>query len=422
MNKETSWVDNPHVVLKLWVLFHLAAWTMFPLVINSCLPLDTMKMVLQGGGLQWGYAQMPPLVVWMAQGMHSMAGDLGLYFFSQLCVVLAGFGIFRIARFLGLSTRSAFFSVLLLDALCLFPFFSLQFNTSAILLPLWSWGWYFGLHAEKEQKITSWIALGLCLGLGLLGNALSIFMLLPLFVFWWMRGNLNGVFRQREFYFAGAIAFALFFPHLQWLMKQDEIGAGYDAKMFVLGLAPLFLSLGLGLLSRWKLERFPRFVISAAVASNLLCLAGYFFFYGVQPAIQGKFHPRNYPATLLAQATERTWHQSLAVVPFRTVVADEFLGGIVSLYGKDHPTLISIQSGSLSPSKEEHIRRGGALVIWLKSEDFSAEHSRSLEEVYPELSARFPHIQSLSDLILPWPRARNHQAARYGLAIIPPGG
>ena len=477
--------------LRLWALLHLAVWTIVPMMSNTCLPLDSVEAVSWGSQWQWGYDKHPPLSGWAAEIFHSAMGDAGIYFLAQLCVVLAGFGIYRIARLLELSKRQALFTVLVLDAVYFFQFAAVEFNVNIIQMPFWAWGWYFGIDALKNRKIASWVGLGLCVGLAALGKYLGVFLLAPLFGFWWSRGELKSVLKSPGLYLAGFVAFLLFLPHLIWMAQHDWCTLTYAmhrggseaapwwgriyypleflliqlavlAPLVLLSLwsrfkykgaqsvpgtialalggfvamaliavvgnikpvdmwaAPMPLAIGLWLVPRFQLDQHPRAVFITTITMTLVFVLGYSIAYGLGPRFRKKPHRTNYPAHVLATATEQAWHQNY---PFALdyIVADEFLGGIVNAYTKSRPAvMIRANLARSAYLTEAQVQKHGAIVLWLKSRNFLDKNQRSLKEIYPDLQTRFPTMRMLPDLIIPWPRRTDHRAGRYGLAIIPP--
>ena len=87
-------------LLWLWTGWHLIVWTLLPLFCNTCLPLDCIEAVSWGSEWEWGYDKHPPLSGWMAELFSERMGDAGVYLLSQLCVVLAGWGIYLLALLL----------------------------------------------------------------------------------------------------------------------------------------------------------------------------------------------------------------------------------------------------------------------------------------------------------------------------------
>ena len=213
-----------------WALYHLIVWTLLPFTCNTCLPLDSTEAVMWGSQWKWGYDKHPPLSAWAAELFVRLMGDAGNYFLSQLCIVLAGFGVYKLARLLKLTTTQALLSVLLLDTVYYYQYISPEFNVNYIQMPFWTWGFYFGINAVQNKTLRSWIGLGICIGLGALGKYLAIFILPPLFLAWLIRGELKTALKSPGLYLAGIIAFLLFLPHLIWMNNHEWITITYGLK------------------------------------------------------------------------------------------------------------------------------------------------------------------------------------------------
>ena len=160
MNKITKILEKPHQALSIWSAYHLVVWTFLPLVCNTCLPLDSIEAVMWGSQWQWGYDKHPPMSAWMPELFTVLMGDAGLYLLSQLCIVLAGLGIYRLGRLLKLTARQAMVAILLLDTIYYYQFISVEFNVNIMQLPFWAWAWYFGIDAVQNKRFGSWLGLG----------------------------------------------------------------------------------------------------------------------------------------------------------------------------------------------------------------------------------------------------------------------
>lgn len=225
MNKES--LQKPAILLFLWALYHLVIWTLVPLLCNTCLPLDSTEAVMWGSQWAWGYGKHPPLSAWAAELFFRMAGDGGVYALSQLCIITAGLGIYRLGRLLNLSARQAVMAVLLLDTIYYYQYISVEFNVNYLQMPFWAWGWYFGIHALEKRKIASWIGLGICVALGALTKYLAVFMLVPLFAAWAERRELKTALLSPGLWLAGVTAIAIFLPHLIWMKNHNWITIAY---------------------------------------------------------------------------------------------------------------------------------------------------------------------------------------------------
>jgi hypothetical protein len=447
-----------------------------------------------GSQWQWGYDKHPPLSAWTPEIFTNLLGDSGLYLLSQLCIVVAGLGIYRLGRLLKLTGKQALVAVLLLDTIYYYQFISVEFNVNYMQLPFWAWGWYFGINAVENKRFSSWLGLGGCIALGALTKYIAVFMLAPLFAAWWARGDLKKVLCSPGLYIAGAVSILLFMPHLIWMKNHDWITIAYGLRrganeqalwwhhlwnpvefllvqaailgpliaVAIIGTvrsslpvgkypgtmalatgaliaiallslatgmapvtmwaAPMPLAIGLWLVPRCNLDRFPRTVTTAIVIMSLIFVIGYTVTYGLGPRFRDKPHRVNYPGKTLAQAVEQRWHEQQDE-PISYVIGDEFLGGIVNHYGKDGAAVMI--RGSLERSTyltENQVQEKGAMVIWLKSRDALDDRTVPIEAIFPDLSERYPELQLEPDLVIPWPRQSDGKAGRYGIAYIPPAG
>ncbi|MBN2162012.1 MAG: glycosyltransferase family 39 protein [Pontiellaceae bacterium] len=230
MSKLNDILDNPKKALTIWSAYHLIVWTFLPWLCNSCLPLDSIEAVMWGSQWQWGYDKHPPLSAWTPELMTDLMGDGGLYLLSQLCVVIAGLGIYRLGRRLNLSARQSLVAVLLLDTIYYYQFISVEFNVNILQMPLWAWGWYFGIDAVSRKKYGSWIGLGICIALGALTKYIAVFLLAPLFAAWWQRGELKKALTSPGLYLAGILSILVFLPHLIWMKNHDWITITYGLR------------------------------------------------------------------------------------------------------------------------------------------------------------------------------------------------
>jgi hypothetical protein len=492
MNNRTEILEKSAMALGLWALYHLIVWTIVPLLCNTCLPLDSIEAVMWGSQWQWGYDKHPPLSAWMSELFTDLMGDAGLYLLSQLCIVLAGLGIYRLGRLLKLSAKQAILAVLLLDTIYYYQFISVEFNVNILQMPFWAWGWVFGIDAAQNKRFAPWLGLGVCIALGALTKYIAVFMLVPLFAAWWTRGELKQVLRSPGLYVAGAVSILLFLPHLLWMKNHDWITITYGLQrggsgqslwwhhlwnpleflliqaailmplivvsilgkirssgtpekhpgalalavgafiaIAVLSLftgmapvtmwaAPMPLAIGLWLVPRCDLTRFPRTALTAIAIMSIIFVTGYAVTYGLGPRIREKPHRVNYPGRALARQVETRWHE-MNSQPLPYIIADEFLGGIVNHYGSDEPAVMI--RGSLERSaylSENAVRQKGAIVLWLKSRNAGSANQTPLAAVFPDLESRYPQLQLEPDLVIPWPRRTDGRSGRYGLACIPP--
>jgi len=219
--------------LLIWGALHLLLWSLIPALSTTCLPLDTVEAIMWGNAWEWGYDKHPPLSAWVAKFFFEIGRDLGLYFLSALCVVIAGFGIYRIARLHHLSPARATMAVLVLELIYYYQYISIEFNVNILQLPFWAWGWYCGIRAARPHDRTQWLhwlGLGLCIGLGALTKYLAVWLLIPLFAYWLRRGQLIQVLKSPGLYLAALTSALLFLPHLLWMHEHEYMTLTYGMK------------------------------------------------------------------------------------------------------------------------------------------------------------------------------------------------
>lgn len=117
-------------------------------------------------GREWmpGYAGAPPLPFWIAESVHRATGSLfGLRLLAAVCVALAGWFVFLLARRI-VGDRHAAIATLILVGVYPVAFPVGPFNGDTLQMPLAAaavWLWWL---AAGERKPNAWIILGLVLG------------------------------------------------------------------------------------------------------------------------------------------------------------------------------------------------------------------------------------------------------------------
>jgi 4-amino-4-deoxy-L-arabinose transferase-like glycosyltransferase len=493
MKNQTDFLTKPLMALGIWAAYHLVVWTLLPLLSHACLPLDSVEAVLWGSQWEWGYDKHPPLSAWVAELFSDLFGDGGIYFVSQLCIVTAGLGIYKLGRLFRLSTRQAVLSVILIDTIFFYQYGSVEFNVNILQLPFWAWGWYFGINAVQNKRFLSWVGLGACVALGALTKYIAVFLLIPLFAAWWKRGELLTALRSPGLYVAGLTAMLLFLPHFLWMIdhewititygvsrgSEDEIlwwhhlsnplafifgqgaillpvlipallcgrkngkstesfpgtfcmamGAYIALAIFSMatGMAPvtmwavpLPLAIGLWLVPRFGMDQNPKIPLAFILSLSLVYVVAYGIVYGAGPLIREKPHRISYPGPEIAEQIEARW-AARTDQPFNYIVADEFLGGLVNHYGEAEPAVMIrgqlIRSTYLT---EEQVQQNGAIVLWLKAREVDKERQWPLAAKFADLEQRYPQLERLPDMIIPWPKRTDGKVGRYGVAYIPPG-
>ena len=215
---------------RFWLVLHLVAWSVLPFLTNHALPLDTLEALVWGKEWAWGYDKHPPLSAWAAEIFGNVLGDWGLYFLSQLCIVIGGWGIWKLGRDFGLSRSVCLLGLILLDAIYFYQYASPEFNVNYIQLPFWAWGWWAGFRGVSTGRWYYWVGLGMAVGLGALGKYLAVVLVFPFLLALWQRGELWEQLRRPGLYLAGLTSLVVFAPHLLWMKEHDWLTITYGLR------------------------------------------------------------------------------------------------------------------------------------------------------------------------------------------------
>ncbi len=227
--------ERPDGIVWTFLCLHLAAWTLLPSLVNPNLPLDVIEGLAWGREWQLGYAKHPPLSPWLMEVFARLGGgsDLPLYLLSQLCVVVAFWAVWRVAREMFGPTRGAL-TVLLLEGVYYHNFTSPEFNANVVLLPFWAltvWSLY---RALRTGRGLDWVLCGVFAGLGILGKYYTALLLASLALYL-LTSPRHRVQLIRPGAWFGLIAcLAVLGPHIWWLVT-----AGFPSFTYALSRAGL---------------------------------------------------------------------------------------------------------------------------------------------------------------------------------------
>jgi len=219
---------RPGATFAAFLVLHVAAWTLLPMLVNGNLPLDVIEHLAWGREWQWGYHKHPPLVAWLPELAGVLAGgnDWGLYLLSQLCVAAAFWSMWRLAREF-VTPGEALLSVLLLEAVAYHNFTSPEFNVNVALLGFWALTILCFWWALSRRSIAAWVATGIVAACAVLSKYLAAFILVPLLLYLLVDREARQALRGPGPYLALACFMALIAPHLVWVWQNDFITLGY---------------------------------------------------------------------------------------------------------------------------------------------------------------------------------------------------
>jgi 4-amino-4-deoxy-L-arabinose transferase-like glycosyltransferase len=205
-----------------FLALHVTAWTVLPSLTDPNLPLDVIEGLAWGREWQLGYAKHPPLSPWLMEIFAVLGGgaDWPLYLLSQICVGIALWAMWRLARDF-LEPVPALLSVLLLEGIYYHNFTSPEFNANVVLLPLWALAILALRRAVTGGSWQAWAAWGLCAGLGMLGKYYTAVLLAAMAAMVLATPAFRRHLARPGPYLGLAVFAAVLLPHVWWLAAND---------------------------------------------------------------------------------------------------------------------------------------------------------------------------------------------------------
>jgi len=227
---ELSSVTPDRTVRLFWYFLsgHVTFWTLFALLTQPNAPLDMIEEIYWGHHWQLGYYKHPPLPAWIAETVSQFTGRSlwAVYLASQLAVATTIWAAWRLAREV-LSRWSALAAALALETCYYYNVTALDINNTAIVRPFWALSVLFLYWALTKEKTRYWVALGVCLGLGMMSKYYLAVLILAMFVLPLVSGRTRAVLRTRQPYLTLLVALAFFSPHLYWLVENGPMTVRY---------------------------------------------------------------------------------------------------------------------------------------------------------------------------------------------------
>ncbi len=210
--------------------------------------LDELYYMACGDRLDWGYAELPPLVAVVAHFSRSLMGDslFSIRFFpaiaGALLVVLTGL----IARELGGGRFGQYLAALLVVVSPYFLAMNTILTMNAFEPLIWTLCSYLILLSIKYRNPKLWLLIGLVLGIGLLNKFSVVFFAFSMVMGLWM--TQHQVFSKKWIWLGGVIAIVLFMPTVIWqiqhglpFLEQQEAANLYSKKPFPESIIDLFV-------------------------------------------------------------------------------------------------------------------------------------------------------------------------------------
>jgi hypothetical protein len=172
--------------------------------------------------LSWGYVDHPPLSIAVLAAWKALFGSSLLSL--RIPPALAGAALIllvaHVAGRLGGAPRARGLAALITFAVPSYLGITGYYSMNAYELLFWTAGCLIVLDVLEHGRPAAWIALGLCVGAGML-NKISVGVFAASAAVVVLGATRARVLRTRGPYLAGAIAAAIFAPHLAWQVAND---------------------------------------------------------------------------------------------------------------------------------------------------------------------------------------------------------
>jgi 4-amino-4-deoxy-L-arabinose transferase-like glycosyltransferase len=212
----------------LFLILHLTAWTLAPLLIRYTLPMDSIEESIWSHQLAWGYEKNPYLVGFLVKLAIFIGGysSWPLYLFSQISVALGLWAIWELAKKI-LPPINALIAVMMLEGTQYYNFHAIDFNDNTLEVGLWPLTILFFYHALRKQAWLPWLLVGLFAGLGVMAKYYTVILLLPMFLFMLKNSEARQHFKKPQWLGGLAIFLAIIGPHFFWLFSNQFITVTY---------------------------------------------------------------------------------------------------------------------------------------------------------------------------------------------------
>lgn len=214
--------DNAGRTLGWFCLVHVLVWTLVPALLYHNPPKDSLEGVAWGQMWLLGYEKHPFLAPWLTALATRIFGTVGwpIYFLSQLSVVLAFWGVYRIALPV-VGRQKALLSVLLLDGIYYYSVGAIPFNPNVAMLSTWVLAIWSFRSALMRPDIPRWVLAGTCAGIATLAKYESTILFAVMLIVLGLLPEGRRALRTRGFYAGLAAAVVVVSPNLWWLAKHD---------------------------------------------------------------------------------------------------------------------------------------------------------------------------------------------------------
>ena len=216
---------NPPAAFTIFVLIHVALWTIVPALLQRNLQLDAIEGVAYGRDWQLGYWKHPPLPWLLMDLTHQVFGTWLWPFFllGQLATAVAFWATWRLGREL-FTPLEAFVAVVILDGNIEYSFNTTAFNHHILELPFFALAGWSLYRAFVDNSLRDWLLVGLWFTLAFYTKYQAFVLLLPALAFAVVDPQARRCWGKPGPYIASAVTAALCAPQLAWMVLVDHYG------------------------------------------------------------------------------------------------------------------------------------------------------------------------------------------------------
>ena len=168
--------------------------------------------------LSFGYFDHPPMVAWFIYLSTKLFGDTlrGIKFMAIAASFFATLFSLRLAQKFVSRTSSLLLFIVLSNSVIIYGIGCFVAVPDIPMVLFWSMGLLFAFKFFFEGSRSSWIYLGLTMGMGLLSKYIFVLFIISLIIFLLCFKKYRHFLRSIRLYGALLIAFIVFFPNIVW--------------------------------------------------------------------------------------------------------------------------------------------------------------------------------------------------------------
>ncbi len=209
--------SRPVLVFWLATLAQALLWLLVPMLFYAAPPGDLAQLLAVGHEFQIDSGVGPQLAYWLAEIAFRLAGLLGVYALSQMCVITTYWCVFALGSAIVGSAHAAL-AVLLMAGISLLTVPTPDFGPPILAMALWA---IVLLHywraVTQEGHRGSWYVLGGAAALMLLTTDAALILLGTLAMFTALTARGRAALRTVEPWIVAAVLVIFLFLHLLWL-------------------------------------------------------------------------------------------------------------------------------------------------------------------------------------------------------------